>query len=72
MVVRIPLGQTAVDKAAFAGLDVTHKAVLIDTGWSRHWRTEQYFEGHPFLTGDAAEWLREEGAALVGLEKSRI
>jgi arylformamidase len=42
------------------------KAVLVHTGWSRHWRTDQYFEGHPFLTKDAAEYLAEAGAAFVG------
>src|SRR5512147_2578678 len=31
---------------AFRGLDVKGRAVLVHTGWSRHWRTDQYFEGH--------------------------
>src|ERR1700730_7735989 len=39
----------ALGKAAFAGLSVAGKAVLVHTGWSRHWRTDQDFEGHPFL-----------------------
>jgi kynurenine formamidase len=62
----------ALGKAAFAGLSVAGKAVLVHTGWSRHWRTDQYFEGHPFLTKDAAEWLREHGAALVGIDSLNI
>jgi arylformamidase len=52
--------------------DVGHKAVLIQTGWSQHWATEQYFEGHPFLTEDAANFLRDEGAALVGIDSLNI
>ena len=31
-----------------------------------------YFEGHPFLTGDAAETLAEAGAALVGIDSFNI
>src|SRR3990172_2945337 len=46
----------AISPAAFAGLSIKGKAVLVHTGWDRHWRTDQYFEGHPFLTKDAAEY----------------
>jgi kynurenine formamidase len=62
----------AVGPDAFARLDVRGKAVLVDTGWSAHWRTEQYFEGHPYLTADAAAWLRDRGAALVGIDSLNI
>lgn len=48
------------------------KAVLVDTGWSRHWATEQYFEDHVYLTRDAAEYLRAAGAALVGIDSCNI
>jgi arylformamidase len=47
-------------------------AVLVQTGWDAHWRTDRYFEGHPFLTGDAAELLREAGVALVGIDSFNI
>jgi kynurenine formamidase len=53
-------------------LDVHGRAVLIHTGWDRHWRTESYFEGHPFLSAAAAEWLRDQGAALVGIDSLNI
>jgi arylformamidase len=56
----------------FAGADVSGKAVLVHTGWSRHWRTDQYFEGHPFLTEAAALWLREQKAAFVGIDSLNI
>ena len=36
----------AVTAEVFRGLDLKGKAVLVHTGWARHWRTEQYFEGH--------------------------
>ena len=62
----------AIDASAFAGVDVRGHAVLVHTGWDRHWRTDAYFEGHPFLTADAAEALRDAGAALVGIDSHNI
>ena len=62
----------AVDAAAFSGLDVTGKAVLVHTGWDRHWRTDHYLSDNPFLTGAAAEWLVENGAAFVGIDSHNI
>jgi kynurenine formamidase len=53
-------------------LDVAGKAVLVHTGWSRHWKTERYFECHPHLTADAAALLRDRGAALVGIDSLNI
>ncbi|MBW8743570.1 MAG: cyclase family protein [Sphingomonas sp.] len=56
----------------FAGLDVRGKAVLLHTGWDRHWRTDAYFENHPFLTEAGATWLADRGAALVGIDSHNI
>jgi len=64
--------QRAIDAAAFERLKIKDRAVLIHTGWDRHWRTERYFEGHPFLTKDAAEFLADEGATLVGIDSYNI
>lgn len=64
--------ERAVDKHHFAALDVAEHAVLIHTGWDRHWRTDSYFEGHPYLTEAAAIWLRDKGAALVGIDSFNI
>jgi len=62
----------AISAKVFDGLQIKGKAVLIHTDWSRHWRTDQYFEGHPFLTRDAAEFLAEAGAAFVGIDTYNI
>jgi arylformamidase len=62
----------AVDADAFAGLDVAGKAVLVETGWDRHWRTDAYASGHPFLTEAAARLLVERGATLVGIDSYNI
>jgi kynurenine formamidase len=68
----LPLASRAIGAEQFAGLDVRGKAVLVHTGWSTHWRTRQYFAGHPFLTEDAALLLRDGGAALVGIDSLNI
>jgi arylformamidase len=60
--------QRGIGPELLAGFDVAGKAVLIDTGWAAHWRTPAYFAGFPFLTRAGAEFLREAGAALVGIE----
>ena len=61
-----------ITKKAFDDIDVWGKAVLIHTGWAVHWKTEQYFEGHPFLTADAAQFLMKAGAKLVGIDSLNI
>ena len=62
----------AITVKAFDGIEVSGKAVLIRTDWSRHWKTDQYFEGHTFLTKDAAEYLVAAGAAFVGIDTYNI
>lgn len=72
LVVRCEPGDRAIDENRFRGLKVAGKAVLIQTQWSRHWRTDAYFEGHPYLTEAAALWLRDRGARLVGIDSYNI
>lgn len=62
----------AIDWTAFAASDVNGEAVLVHTGWDLHWRTDQYFEGHPYLTETAAAYLRDQGAILVGIDSFNI
>ena len=62
----------AVDAGAFEGVDVAGKAVLVHTGWDRHWRTSAYYENHPFLTEAAAQLLAARGAVLVGIDSHNI
>ena len=47
-------------------------AVLIRTNWSRHWGTDAYLSGHPFLTRRDAEALAAGGAVLVGIDSLNI
>ena len=64
--------ERALDRSALLPHDVEGRAVLVRTGWDRHWRTDAYFEGHPFLTEDAALHLVEQGARLVGIDSLNI
>jgi len=64
--------QRAISAAFCANLDVIGKAVLFQTGWDAHWRSEQYFEGHPYLTRDTAQLLADSEAALVGIDSLNI
>jgi len=73
IVVRRPWeNELGTDATHFEGLDVRGKAVLVHTGWDRHWRTDRYGVEHSFLTPDAADWLVEHGAALVGIDSNNI
>lgn len=72
VVIRVPDDVTEIDAACFQAIEPAGKAVLVHTGWSRHWRTDQYFEGHPYLTEAAAVYLRDNGAALVGIDSLNI
>ena len=65
-------GGRAIERVPFSPEDVRGRAVLFHTGWDRHWRTEQYFTGHPHLTGALAEWLARAGAVLVGIDSLNI
>lgn len=56
----------------FEDLDVRGKAVLVHTGWDRHWGTDAYCGDHPFLSEEAAHLLVERGAALVGIDSHNI
>jgi len=64
--------ERAISQEVFRGVDIKDKAILIHTGWAKHWRTDQYFEGHPYLTAEAAEYLVKERAALVGIDSLNI
>lgn len=73
VVVRVPAAASrAIGWDAFERLDVRGRAVLVSTGWDRHWRTERYGRENPFLTAEACERLRAAGAALVGIDSVNI
>ena len=73
VVIRIPVSASrAITRSALEGVEVAGKAVLVQTGWDVHWRTERYLTGHPFLTADAAKHLVSRGVTLVGIDSLNI
>ena len=56
----------------FHGFDLAGHAVLVRTGWDRHWRTLAYGEGNPFLTAAAVDRLVADAPALVGIDSVNI
>ncbi|SEL25028.1 cyclase family protein [Streptacidiphilus jiangxiensis] len=74
LVVRVIGAQDrAVDRTTLVPHPVAGRAVLIHTGWDRHWGSERYGAGgHPFLTAEGATWLAEQRPALVGIDSQNI
>ena len=62
----------AIGPLVLAPYRVTGRAVLIHTGWDRHWGTDQYGSGHPYLTRAAAEALVAQRPALIGIDSLNI
>ena len=62
----------AIDRLPFDVAQVKGKALLFHTGWDVHWRTDQYFEGHPHMTGELAESLVKAGVTIVGIDSYNI
>lgn len=55
-----------------ADRDVRGAAVLLHTGWDRWFGQPEYGTGAPFLTGEGAQWLIDQGAVLVGIDSLNI
>ncbi|MFI5776785.1 cyclase family protein [Nocardia sp. NPDC051570] len=52
---------------------IAGRAVLVHTGWDRHWGTARYADpDHPYLTAEATEWLAALGPAVVGIDSVNI
>ena len=72
VVIRIDDDVTSIGPDCFNELDFRGKAVLVNTRWDRHWRTDPYFENHPHLVEASARRLIEGGAILVGIDSYNI
>lgn len=73
IVVRVTdLPTRGVPASVFWDRPVRGAAVLVHTGWDRHFATPEYLTGAPFLTRDAVEYLVAEGAAIVGIDSLNI
>ncbi len=67
-----PSAGAAIDELPLTARQVHGHAVLVETGWDRHWRTDAYHQGHPHLPERAARWLVKSGAVLVGIDSFNI
>jgi kynurenine formamidase len=64
--------ERGVGAADLAGLSLTGAAVLLHTGWDRHWGTSAYGDPAPYLTEAGAKALVDAGARLVGIDSVNI
>ncbi|HEV8692767.1 MAG TPA: cyclase family protein [Lysobacter sp.] len=62
----------AIDASHFRDKELRDRAVLVHTGWDVHWTSPAYAVDHPFLTEDAAQYLRDCGVRLVGIDSMNI
>lgn len=73
IVIRIPYTETLeIRETHLENYEIRNRAILIQTNWSEHWNTEAYYENHPFLNQKAAEYLRDCGVKLVGIDSHNI
>jgi kynurenine formamidase len=73
IVIHVPHSDTlAITADHLRGREIRKRAILIHTGWDTHWNTERYYDNHPFLTQDAAEYLRDCQVKLVGIDSHNI
>lgn len=61
-----------IEARVFSGIALRGKAVLVHTGWAKHWGSSGYFRSGPFLTAAACEHLVHVGAELVGIDCANI
>ena len=72
VVIRIDEDVVSIGPDCFNEVDFRGKAVLVNTGWDRYWRTDQYFEAHPYLVEESARVIADRGAVIVGIDSYNI
>jgi arylformamidase len=64
--------ERGIPETAFYDRDLEGTAVLLHTGWDRHFGSPAYATGAPYLTAEAAAYLISSGAVLVGIDSINI
>ena len=64
--------ERGIPASVFYDRDVAGKAVLLHTGWDRHFGTPAYAEAAPFLSEAGAYYLVDQGVVLVGIDSLNI
>lgn len=65
-------GERGIRADALEGRELAGAAVLLHTGWARHFGEPAYGIGAPYLAEDAVEVLVAAGAVLVGIDSVNI
>jgi len=68
----IPESVQEIEVKHVENIELKGKAILFQTGWSKHWGSDQYFERHPFVTEKVAVLLRDAGVVFVGIDSYNI
>lgn len=73
ILISVPFKQTLkIDIGHFQNYELKNKAVLIHTGWDKYWNTDKYYTNHPYITAEAAEFLKKQKVKLVGIDSHNI
>lgn len=65
-------GSRGIPAEVFFDRALAGSAVMLHTGWDRHFGTPEYAHGAPFLTEAGARHLIDQGVALVGIDSLNI
>ncbi|MFD3443980.1 cyclase family protein [Microbacteriaceae bacterium 4G12] len=68
----VSAAERGIRPADLAGRELGGAAVLLHTGWDRHFGRPEYGVDAPFLTEDGARHLVEAGVLLVGIDSLNI
>lgn len=66
------IGTRGIPVGVFLDRDLRGSAVLLHTGWDRHFGTAEYLRGAPFLEAAAVDHLIAQGVVLVGIDSLNI
>lgn len=72
LVVQVPPNTRSIQPKVLQGKLLAGRAVLFHTGWSQHFGTPTYAEGHPYLASETAAVLIAQGAILVGIDSLNV
>jgi kynurenine formamidase len=64
--------ERGIPASVFYDRSLTGTAVLLHTGWDKHFASPAYLTGSPFLTADGADYLVGQGVTLVGIDSLNI
>jgi len=64
--------ERGIPASVFWDRSLAGKAVLLHTGWDKHFGEPAYLKGAPFLTADGVDYLISQGVTMVGIDSLNI